>query len=178
LVVKNLLSNAIKYSRPRPAALGQRAHIQVRAEEHVKEVQVWVKDDGVGFDMAYVDRRFRWTQSVEDDEDSREIVALVLEQCGAEVDSADSALAQLNADPPTIIISDIGMPGTDGYAFIRIVRTLPANQGGDLPAIALTAFTREIDRAEATAAGFQAHVAKPVIPVALVSAIHRALGRT
>ncbi len=60
LVVKNLLSNAIKYSRPRPAAPApaQRAHIQVRAEEHVKEVEVWVKDDGVGFDMAYVDNLF------------------------------------------------------------------------------------------------------------------------
>ncbi len=117
---------------------------------------------------------------VEDDEDSREIVALVLKQCGADVcsaDSADSALAQLSADPPTIIISDIGMPGTDGYAFLRIVRTLPAEHGRDIPAIALTAFTRELDRVEAAAAGFQGHVAKPVIPAVLVSAIQHAVGR-
>ena len=117
---------------------------------------------------------------VEDDDDSREIVALVLEQHGAEVrgaDSAESALASLRADRPDVIVSDIGMPLTDGYELMRRVRALPPANGGSVPAIALTAFTRELDRSEAAAAGFQAHLAKPVIPIMLVSAIQRALGR-
>jgi len=58
LVIKNLLSNAIKYSRPKPSESAHRAHVQVRAEERAGEVEVWVKDDGVGFDMAYIDNLF------------------------------------------------------------------------------------------------------------------------
>jgi len=117
---------------------------------------------------------------VEDDEDSREIVALIVQQQGAQVsaaDSADSALSLLRVDTPDIIISDIGMPDTDGYAFLKTVRALPAAHGGNVPAIALTAFAREVDRADAAAAGFQAHVAKPVLPGALIQAIRLALGR-
>ena len=117
---------------------------------------------------------------VEDDQDSREIVALIVEREGAEVsaaENAESALSLLSASPPDVIISDIGMPDTDGYAFLRLVRALPAARGGNVPAIALTAFAREADRADAAAAGFQAHVAKPVLPAALVTAIRHALGR-
>ncbi len=59
------------------------------------------------------------------------------------------------------MISDIGMPGTDGYELIRLVRQLPAAEGGDVPALALTAFARSQDRTRALIAGYQGHVAKP-----------------
>jgi CheY-like chemotaxis protein len=70
-----------------------------------------------------------------------------------------------------VVVSDIGMPGKDGYAFIRDLRALPTDRGGRIPAIALTAFGTAKDRARALSAGYAAHVAKPVEPATLAGAI-------
>jgi CheY-like chemotaxis protein len=80
--------------------------------------------------------------------------------------------------PFDVLVSDIGMPDKDGYALIRRVRALPATQGGNLPAIALTAYARAEDRVKAIAAGFLMHLSKPVEPVELVTMVAGAAGRT
>lgn len=111
---------------------------------------------------------------VDDEPDTRDLVALVLRRSGAQVTTAGSvveALALLPELKPTIIISDIGMPNIDGYSFARRLRALPPEAGGATPAIALTAYARELDRREAEAAGFQRHIAKPVTPAVLVAAV-------
>ena len=100
---------------------------------------------------------------VDDEVDSLDILTLVLEQEGAEVISVASALAALemfDRTTPDIIVSDIGMPHTDGYTLIEEVRKLP--QGQNIPAIALTAYAREIDMQQSLDAGFQKHMAKPI----------------
>ena len=110
---------------------------------------------------------------VEDDDDTRTMLASVLLGHGAQVRACGSAAEALDATAqlaPTLVISDIGMPGMDGYDFIRAFRLREAAHGdGRVPAVALTAFAREEDRRRALAEGFQLHVAKPVQPAELVS---------
>ena len=111
---------------------------------------------------------------VDDDVDSREFIAFVLEQLGAQVStvtSAGEAIASLEQLPPDILLSDIGMPDMDGYMLMRQIRAMPPEQGGQILAIALTAYAGEIDRQQALAAGFQHHLAKPVEPDELVKVI-------
>lgn len=111
---------------------------------------------------------------VDDEADARKLVKRLLEDCKAIVTtaaSANEALEQLTIERPDVLVSDIGMPGTDGYALIRRVRELSAEQGGDIPAIALTAYARPEDRMKAVVAGFQHHVVKPVEPVELITLI-------
>jgi CheY-like chemotaxis protein len=79
-------------------------------------------------------------------------------------------------EPPDVLVSDIGMPGEDGYSLIRKVRALGAAEGGGTPAIALTAYARPEDRVKAVLAGFQHHVTKPVAPVELVALIASVAG--
>jgi CheY-like chemotaxis protein len=88
-----------------------------------------------------------------------------LGQCGAAVaavGSAAEALAEIRREPPDVLVSDIGMPDEDGYELIRKVRELPAESGGRVPAIALTAYARAEDRMQALRSGYQMHVPKPV----------------
>jgi len=102
---------------------------------------------------------------VDDEPDARETLQQILEHCDAEVQTAGSAreaLAALESWQPHVLISDIGMPGEDGYSLIRRVRELPPERGGRTPAAALTAFARGEDRRRALHAGFQMHVSKPV----------------
>jgi PAS domain S-box-containing protein len=102
---------------------------------------------------------------VDDDQDSREMLQVTLEQCGAHVRAAASApefRALLREEVPDIILSDIGMPDEDGYSLIQGVRRLAPEQGGHCPAVALTAYARSDDRANALRAGFDSHVTKPV----------------
>jgi CheY-like chemotaxis protein/two-component sensor histidine kinase len=113
---------------------------------------------------------------VDDDTDSREFIAFVLEQLGAQVStvtSAREAIAEVSASlsQPDILLSDIGMPNMDGYMLMRQIRAMPPEQGGQILAIALTAYAGEIDRQQALAAGFQHHLAKPVEPDELVKVI-------
>ncbi len=78
---------------------------------------------------------------------------------------------------PDVVISDIEMPGEDGFAFIRRLRQLPADRGGDTPAAALTAYARPEDRMRALIAGFQIHVPKPVEPAELITVVASLAGR-
>ncbi|HEU4534147.1 MAG TPA: ATP-binding protein, partial [Polyangiaceae bacterium] len=112
--------------------------------------------------------------AIDDDPDARDLVCAILEGQGARVEAAGSAAEGFEAfvrSPPDLLVSDIGMPGEDGYSLIRRVRALPADQGGRVPAIALTAFTRAVDRARALTAGFRAHVTKPIDPAELTGVI-------
>ncbi|MBD2496029.1 response regulator [Nostoc sp. FACHB-280] len=117
--------------------------------------------------------------AVEDDPDSREFLVFVLEQYGATVMAVANTAAGFELFPefqPDILVSDIGMPGEDGYSLIRKIRKLPANQGGKIPAIALTAYAKTEDSQQALAAGFQTHLPKPVEPTLLAKAIIDLLG--
>ncbi|HEU4538809.1 MAG TPA: PAS domain-containing protein [Polyangiaceae bacterium] len=117
---------------------------------------------------------------VDDEADTRGLIVDLLEQCGAAVRTAASAaeaFAVLRAGAFDVLVSDIGMPGEDGYALLRRVRALPAAEGGRVPALALTAYARSEDRTAALRAGFQAHVAKPVEAGELVAAIAALVGR-
>ena len=116
---------------------------------------------------------------VEDDREAAEMLGHILEDRGAQITIAggyDSGLAALHGRRPDLLLSDIGLPGKDGYALIRQWRALEAEQGQPrLPAIALTAFGRPDDRAMALDAGFDMHVAKPFEPQLLLNAIRRLL---
>jgi signal transduction histidine kinase/ActR/RegA family two-component response regulator len=115
----------------------------------------------------------------DDQPDGRELVRAALSQCGAEVrtvDSARGALEAVEAWRPDVLVSDIGMPGEDGYALIRQIRGLPADKGGLTLAVALTAYARVEDRMKTLAAGFQMHVPKPVEPSELVAIVESLVG--
>jgi len=111
---------------------------------------------------------------VDDEEDARDLVAMVLMEAGAEIETAASAAEGFNAFKrfhPHVLVSDIGMPDEDGFAFIRRIRALPADEGGMTPSLALTAFVRDHDRTKALSAGYTTHIGKPVDPDALVAAV-------
>jgi signal transduction histidine kinase/CheY-like chemotaxis protein len=118
---------------------------------------------------------------VEDEPDAREMLVAVLMQCRAEVravSNAADALSELEAWQPEVLISDIEMPGEDGYTLIRKIRNLPPERGGKIPAAALTAYARAEDRMRALLSGFQLHVPKPVEPAELVAVVASLAGRT
>lgn len=109
---------------------------------------------------------------VDDDVDTREFLVTVLTEYGANVAvaaSTDAALKALERLKPNILVSDVGMAGEDGYALIRQVRL--DKESRNLPAVALTAYAKELDRAKALDAGFQVHLSKPVEPSELVAVI-------
>jgi PAS domain S-box-containing protein len=111
---------------------------------------------------------------VDDDADTREFVTFLLEEAGAVVTataSAGEALLALTRSRPDVLLSDIGMPDMDGYMLMRQVRALPSHKGGQVPAIALTAYAGEFDQKRALAVGFQQHIPKPVEPEILIRAI-------
>lgn len=117
---------------------------------------------------------------VEDEDDARELLAHVLGLTGAIVtlaEGVDTALALTTSEPFDLIVSDIGMPGKDGLTFLRTLRGRSPEQNGNTPAVALTAYTRAIDRTSALKAGFQAHVPKPVDAAELVVVIASLVGR-
>ncbi len=111
---------------------------------------------------------------VDDEPDTREILSEILRSAGATVDTAGSlgeALALCDRFRPDLLISDIAMPGGDGYALIRQLRRRGPQRGGGIPALAVSAHAREEDRRRALAAGFERYVTKPVEPVDLVAAV-------
>jgi signal transduction histidine kinase/ActR/RegA family two-component response regulator len=118
---------------------------------------------------------------VDDQPDARDLITRVLEDSAAVVlsaASADEALRLIESQRPDVLVSDIGMPGTDGYELLRRVRGLGPERGGRLPAIALTAFARAEDRTRALRAGFLVHVSKPVDASELVATVASVAGRT
>jgi signal transduction histidine kinase/CheY-like chemotaxis protein len=111
---------------------------------------------------------------VDDELDTLDVLREMLEECGARVrlaSSADEALRLFAARPPQLLISDLAMPLSSGYALIRRVRQMELHQGGEVPAIALSAHARREDRAQALRAGFTTHVAKPIAPAELLALI-------
>ncbi|MCU0544677.1 MAG: response regulator [Oscillatoriaceae cyanobacterium Prado104] len=111
---------------------------------------------------------------VDDDEDTREFQAFLLEQSGARVTAVASGLEALEAldrSVPDLLVSDVGMAEMDGYMLIREIRSRPPETGGRIPAIALTAYARELDRQKALETGFQRHIIKPIESQELIEAI-------
>jgi CheY-like chemotaxis protein len=104
----------------------------------------------------------------------------LLGQSGARVrvaDSVSSALAELERELPDLLVSDIGMPGEDGFSLVRQLRARGPERGGRLPAVALTAYARGEDRAAALRAGFNGHVTKPIDAAEMIAVIGSLCGR-
>jgi CheY-like chemotaxis protein len=117
---------------------------------------------------------------VDDEPDARELVKRILDGCKARVVTVGSAAEAMRAfkkHRPNVILSDIGMPGQDGYEFMRMLRTLPADQGGQTPAAALTAYARPQDRRQALIAGYQSHVVKPADAAELITVVASLAGK-
>jgi CheY-like chemotaxis protein/anti-sigma regulatory factor (Ser/Thr protein kinase) len=117
---------------------------------------------------------------VDDEADSRDLLNFVLESCHARVSIAGSAAEALELvmrERFDVLVSDIGMPDEDGYSLIRKIRALSNELGGNIPAIALTAYARAEDRVQALLSGFQMHIAKPVESVELIAAVANLAGR-
>lgn len=111
---------------------------------------------------------------VDDNEDARELLASLLSGYGAEVEvaaSGEEALFLLDRFAPQVLVCDISMPDMDGYTLLQKIRSLPATQGGDVPAIALTAYARQEDYQRALECSFQRHMAKPLDPELLTALI-------
>lgn len=117
---------------------------------------------------------------VEDDTDTRDYIATVLQQYEAKVTavaSVSEALAALQQVKPDILVSDIGMPGEDGYRLIRQVKALETKLGEKIPVIALTAYASGDERLKAISAGFQMHASKPIEPAELIAVVAKLAGR-
>jgi CheY-like chemotaxis protein len=118
---------------------------------------------------------------VDDEPDTLEVVSIMLTQFGAEVRGAESSRAALEVFvewQPDVLVSDVGMPGEDGYDLIAKVRALSTEQGRDTPAAALSAHVSDDDRERALTAGYQTHIKKPVDPVTLAAAVAGLRGST
>jgi CheY-like chemotaxis protein len=120
---------------------------------------------------------------VDDEPDCATLTGYLLTQWGADVKIAVSApealeiFEQYEEWPPDILVSDIQMPGVDGYMLMRRVREMAPDRGGNIPAIALTAYTRAEDRIRALVAGFQIHIAKPFEPIELLTVVESIMNR-
>jgi CheY-like chemotaxis protein/two-component sensor histidine kinase len=117
---------------------------------------------------------------VDDHQDTRELMSAVLQQHGARVvgaASAEEALARLRTETVDVLLSDVEMPGEDGYALIQKVRAQPPEEGGRVPAVALTAYARREDRVRTLREGYQVHLAKPVAPDELLTVVASLSGR-
>ncbi|AUX20250.1 two-component hybrid sensor and regulator [Sorangium cellulosum] len=118
---------------------------------------------------------------VDDEPDARELVTTVLERKGASITAVatvDEALSAIEREKPDVILSDLGMPGEDGYSLIRRLRAQSPERGGRIPAAALTAYASAQDRTRALLAGFQSHVPKPIEASELAAVIANLAGRT
>ena len=156
-VVLPMLNNHVASHTPRPAkASGEAAAVQpVRTNSSIK-------------------LRGKRVLVVDDEADARELVSEILRRAEAEVNAVSSvreAFESMGSVIPDVVVSDLGMPEEDGYSMIQTLRQLPSDRGGQIPAIALTAYAREEDRLRALSAGFQMHLTKPVEPDRLVEAI-------
>ena len=155
-----------------PTRSGNRAISEMNAIELSKTLDAGDQPNLAGLRILVVD----------DEADARDLLAIRLQQYGADVITAPSAEAAIEAltaqEPrPDLIVSDIAMPGEDGYSLIRRVRALDIEEVNRIPAIALTAYSRTKDRTQALSAGFQMHVPKPVNAAELAHAIASVIGR-
>jgi CheY-like chemotaxis protein/two-component sensor histidine kinase len=111
---------------------------------------------------------------IDDEADARELVRVILEECGCRVRTCASvaeAMQALSSELPDVVLSDVGMPGEDGYDFIRQLRALPRDRGGHLPAAALTAYAGAEVRRRLLNAGYSIHLAKPIEPSELLAVV-------
>ncbi|WP_375504320.1 response regulator, partial [uncultured Nostoc sp.] len=118
---------------------------------------------------------------VDDQADTRDFITTILEQYQAEVQAVESvakALQLITQWKPDVLVSDIGMPDEDGYSLIRKLRSQPPELGGNIPAAALTAYTRAEDRMRAIQEGYQLHLPKPIEAAELATVVARLAGRT
>jgi CheY-like chemotaxis protein len=154
--------------------LGQERRDPARAEERRREVERRHSRSGVvRLDGVHV-------LLVEDDDDSRKLLGTMLKRYGARVTStksAEEALRMFEGELPDVMISDIGMPDQDGYELIRKLRALPIEQGGAVPAIALTGYASRKDRERALNSGYQQHMAKPIEQADLIKSVAAVIGR-
>jgi CheY-like chemotaxis protein len=120
---------------------------------------------------------------VDDEPDCATLTGYLLSQWGADVKVVISAIEALEIFEqyeewsPDLMVSDIQMPGIDGYALMRRVREMEPDRGGNIPAIALTAYTRAEDRIRALVAGFQIHIGKPFEPIELLTVVESIVNR-
>jgi len=145
-----------------------------RAEERRKEIE---RRRSLGGERVSLDGIH--VLIVEDDEDSRKLLSVMLKQHGAEVTSASSAADAyrlFNEKLPDVLISDIGMPEQDGYELMRRIRKLPVEKGGLIPALALTGYATRKDHDLSLSAGYHRHIAKPIEQGELVAAIASLVG--
>jgi PAS domain S-box-containing protein len=127
----------------------------------------------VGFEKPEQIRGLR-VLVVDDEEDARRLVSVILEDCGCRVTTAagvEEALQSFRAARPDVLLSDISMPGENGFDLIRKIRALPRADGGEVPAAALTAYARAEDRRSLLNAGFSIHLPKPIEPAELVAVV-------
>jgi signal transduction histidine kinase/CheY-like chemotaxis protein len=154
--------------------LAQERRDPARAEERRREIERRRSRKGtIRLDGLHV-------LVVEDDDDSRKLLGTMLRRYGARVTSTKSAAEALNVfshELPDVLISDIGMPDQDGYEFMRKLRALPREKGGQTPAIALTGYASRKDRERALAAGYHQHMAKPIEQTEMIAAIAALVGR-
>ncbi len=156
--------------------LAQERRDPARAEERRREIERrrGRSSDRVRLDGVHI-------LLVEDDDDSRKLLGTMLKRYGARVTSTKSAAEALDVfskELPDVLISDIGMPDQDGYDLIRKLRGLPAEKGGQTPAIALTGYASRKDREHALAAGYHKHMAKPIEQSEMIAAIASLIGRS
>ncbi|MBE9155291.1 PAS domain-containing protein [Nodosilinea sp. LEGE 06152] len=150
---------------------GQGATFSVRLPQLAPEVE---DDPAAALPQPALDLSGIRVFSVDDSADTREFLTVLLGQYGAEVvtvGSATEALEKIKTWPADVLISDIGMPEIDGYSLIQQIRALPSDQGGNIPAIALTAYARYEDQQQSLASGYQRHLTKPLDLEKLVQAI-------
>ncbi|HEU4478907.1 MAG TPA: response regulator, partial [Pyrinomonadaceae bacterium] len=135
------------------------------------------QDNGARSDLASEKLKGLHVLLVDDDQDTLQLLTAALSQGEAKVtavSSAEAALAAVKSAAPDVLISDIAMPGEDGYQLLAKVRALNLNDGRLLPAVAITAYAREEDRLLALASGFQAYLAKPIELSELIAAVAEA----
>jgi CheY-like chemotaxis protein len=112
---------------------------------------------------------------VEDEHDARVVLSASLQHCGARVTGAGTAAEAfdlIRRESPDVLVSDIAMPGEDGFSLIRRIRDLEADEGGEIPAAALTGRAGPEDRTQALKSGFQMYILKPVEPAELAAAVY------
>ena len=158
------------------AALGFEARVALPLSGAVAAVS---RHPVVPLEASHADLQRLRVLLVEDDDDSRELLVAILADAGAEVEEASNAadaVAVVSAWRPDVLVSDIGLPGRDGYDLLREVRALGEENGGAVPAIALTGFSELEDSRRAIAAGFQVHVGKPIDAALLTHAVANVAG--
>ena len=156
-------------------ALPNEASSPERVDAAPSGVQRTSAEDGAWLDAAPRLQGIR-VLIVDDAADTREVLAEILQRCGAQVRVAPSvidALGLIERDPPDVVLADIEMPEEDGYGLLRKVRALPSERGGTIPVAALTAYASEQDRTNVLNAGFALHVPKPVHPLDLANVVDR-----